>query len=157
MAAELILGQRYTPAELLPQAAPMLLLDAIAAYGPDWLTATVTVRHDSFLGSDHGVPGWAGIEYMAQTAAAWAGIEARQAGCSPGIALLLGTRRYRCDISHFPRAAVLDIDARLVMRDDQGLAAFDCEIRHGETVMATAQIKAYRPPDIHTFLKEQAR
>jgi len=157
MTAELILGVRYLPSDLLPQATPMLLLDGIRDYGQDWLTATVTVRSDSFLGSDHGVPGWAGIEYMAQTAAAWAGIEAHQAGRTPGIALLLGTRRYRCDISHFPLAAVLDIDARLVMRDDAGIAAFDCEIRHGETVMATAQIKAYRPPDIHTFLKEQAR
>ena len=157
MAAELTLGRAYTPAELLPQSGAMLLLDGIRDYGPDWLSATVTVRRDGYLCGAQGVPAWIGIEYMAQTAAAWAGIEPHQAGRRPGIALLLGSRRYRCDIDHFPLAATLDINARLVMRDDDGLAAFDCEIRLGETVMATAQIKAYRPLDIHIFLKEQAR
>ncbi|WP_293372021.1 hypothetical protein [Nevskia sp.] len=157
MAAELILGRAYTPADLLPQAGPMLLLDSIVGYGPDWLRASVNIRRDGFLCDEHGAPVWAGIEYMAQTAAAWAGIEPRQAGQTPGIALLLGTRRYRCTVSHFPLAARLDIEAGLMLRDDEGIAVFDCEIRSGETVMATAQIKAYRPPDIHTFLKEQAR
>lgn len=157
MAAELILGRAYTPAELLPQAAPMLLLETIRDYGPDWLSASLTIRQDSFLCDARGVPAWAGIEYMAQTAAAWAGIEARQAGRRPGVALLIGSRRYHCTVEHFPLATRLDIRAQLLMHDDDGLAAFDCEIRHGETVMATAQIKAYRPPDIHIFLKEQAR
>ncbi len=157
MAAELILGLAYTPAELLPQAPPMLLLDGITGYGQDWLSASVTVRRDGFLCDERGVPAWIGIEYMAQTAAALAGIESHQAGGQPGIALLIGTRRYRCGVDHFPLAATLETHLRLLFLDEQGIAAFDCEIRAGDQVMATARIKAYRPPDIHVFLKEQAR
>ncbi len=157
MAAELILGLAYTPAQLLPQTAPMLLLDGISDYGADWLTATVTIRRDSFLCDERGVPAWAGIEYIAQTAAAWAGIEAHQAGRRPGVALLIGTRRYRCAVERFLPTATLEIHAQLVMLDNDALAAFDCEIRTGKIVIATAQIKAYRPPDIQVFLKEQAR
>jgi predicted hotdog family 3-hydroxylacyl-ACP dehydratase len=53
----------------------MSLLDSIDDYGEDWLRSSLTVRPDSPSRVPGGVPGWAGIEYMAQAACALAGIE----------------------------------------------------------------------------------
>jgi predicted hotdog family 3-hydroxylacyl-ACP dehydratase len=148
----LLPGSRYTPAETLPHRAPMLLLDEIDDYGADWVRAIVRVRADSLLAGRDGVPAWAGIEYMAQTAAAWSGIEQLQRGLIPGIGFLLGTRRYNSRCTHFSLDWEMRITARLLLRDSSDLAIFDCAIEHNGQRVAWADIKAFRPQHIGEFM-----
>ena len=58
---------------------------------------------------DAGVPAWAGVEYMAQTIAAHAGVEARARGEPPAIGFLLGTRAYSTSVEKFPNGSKLTV------------------------------------------------
>jgi predicted hotdog family 3-hydroxylacyl-ACP dehydratase len=62
--------------ELVPHTPPMVLLDAVVAHGTDFVTCALTVRADApFVGPD-GVAALVSLEYMAQAAAAFAGLGA---------------------------------------------------------------------------------
>lgn len=156
MRAELHLGLRYTPAELVPHAGAMCLLDTVDAYGQDWIDTSVTIRPDSRFGDAHGVPAWVGLEFMAQTIAAWSGIEQVQAGVRPGIGLLVGTRHCAFEVDHFAHGWTLRLRAALLLRDEHDLAVFACSLQHDGAVLAQAQVKAYRPQDVEAFLRGEA-
>ena len=65
---------------LLPHSGRSVLLDRVVAREPDALTAEVTVRQDSLYLEDGTVGAWVGLEYMAQAAAALAGLDSREEG-----------------------------------------------------------------------------
>lgn len=146
-------GLRYAARDLLPHRDTLLLLDELDGYGADWICMRRRVRATEPSATQDGVPAWAGIEYMAQTAAAWGGIERLQRGLPVNIGFLLGTRRYQANVDFFPMDAELRIYARLVMRDEHQLAAFECEIEHNGVRLAWADIKAYRPENVDQFLE----
>lgn len=131
--------------ELLPHEPPMVLLDRALAYDESSLTAEVDIRPDSVLCAGDGVPGWVGIEYMAQAVAAHAGFKARLVGELPAVGYLLGTRSYKCSVSNFPIGATLSVHIESLFAE-MGLGAFACRIEMGGEV-ATATINVYQPPD----------
>lgn len=147
------LGQPYTVAELLPHGTDMVLLDRLRAYDEDSATCDVTIRPDSrFSDGERGVPGWVGIEYMAQTLCAYIGVVRRQAGKNIQIELLLGTRSYDCTRPYFAPGTTLRIHAELLMRNPDGVCAFACEITDGADRVAQSEIKAYAPDNIEDYL-----
>ena len=148
-------GMRYSAEQVLPQSEGMRLLDSIDGYGEDWIEARAKIRTECLVADPvHGVPGWFGLEYMAQAVAAYAGIQRVQAGERPSIGVLLGTREYRCELDHFPFGMVLRVRAEVVMRDEQGFAACNCSIHDGDVVVARAALKGYQPRDIHELLRK---
>ena len=144
-------GYTYHPAQVLPHAGSMLLLDEISAYGEDWLEAAVNIHERSAFAGAGGVPAWAGVEYMAQAVCAWSGIEQVQRGDRPTIGLLLGTRRYQSRLPLF--TGRLRVRAQMIWRDAADLGAFDCEISSAAGPLASAQLKVYRPRDVEKFLR----
>jgi predicted hotdog family 3-hydroxylacyl-ACP dehydratase len=114
-------------AELIPHSGKMVLLDRIIACDEHSLSAELTVRSDSLLGNDKAVPAWAGIEYMAQTIAAYAGVMAKKAGEPVKLGFLLGTRRYNSNVAEFKVGSRLTVRVKQVIQDDT-LGVFDCEI-----------------------------
>ncbi len=148
----LIPGQHYSVEQVLPHRGQLLLLDSIDDYGPDWVTAGVRIRNDSLLNEARGVPAWVGIEYMAQTAAAYGGIEQCQRGQQPSIGFLLGTRRYSATVPWFEPGWQLRVRAQILLRDSSDLAVFACEIHDNAGCLAQAEIKAYRPQDPEAVL-----
>ena len=66
---------------LLPHQAPMLLLDRLCAADAQQARCETRIgaRHALLLDGEGNLPGWVGIELMAQTIAAWAGM---QGGCA---------------------------------------------------------------------------
>ncbi len=129
--------------ELLPHDPPMVLLDRVVNYTEAGLIAEVDISDETMFCSDGGVPGWVGIEYMAQAVAAHAGYKARLDGGSPEIGYLLGTRAYKSTISHFPVGATLRVHIEALFVE-VGLGAFECRIDMADTV-ATAKINVYQP------------
>ena len=129
--------------ELLPHDPPMVLLDRIVNYGESTLTAEVDVGQDSMLCGDDGVPGWVGIEYMAQAVAAHAGFQARLEDKEPTIGYLLGTRAYKITVPVFPIGATLSIHIESLFVE-MGLGAFACRIDMDGPV-ASATINVYQP------------
>ena len=67
----------YPIDELVPHSGTMSLLDKVVEYGEDWLTAEVTISPETLFLTNDAVPAWVGVEYMAQTIAAFAGILAK--------------------------------------------------------------------------------
>lgn len=144
----------YRVAELLPHGAAMVLLDRLLACDADSATCELTIRADSrFSQAGRGVPGWVGVEYMAQTLCAYIGAVRRQAGQSIQIELLLGTRAYDCARPWFTPGTTLTVRAELLMRSADGVCAFACRIQQGADTVAQAEIKAYAPDDIEDYLK----
>jgi predicted hotdog family 3-hydroxylacyl-ACP dehydratase len=111
------------------------------------------VPADAVFGDAAGVPAWVGVEYMAQTVAAWAGCRARERGAEPSIGFLLGTRRYQAEIERFPAGAVLRVEARCELMGDNGLGMFACRILQQEQVLASANISVFEPPDAAAYLE----
>lgn len=131
-------------ADLIPHSGSMVLLDRIVDYDDQGLTAELVVRADGLLGDDESVPAWAGIEYMAQAIAAFAGMMATQAGEPIRLGFLLGTRRYHSNVAAFKVGASLTIRVEKIMQDDN-LGVFDCRIQ-GTDVEVTANLNVYQPP-----------
>ena len=123
----------------------MVLLDRIVSYEEETLLAEVDISEDSMLCAEGGVPGWVGIEYMAQAVAAHAGVQARLRGESPEIGYLLGTRSYKCALPAFPVGQTLRIYIESLFVE-MGLGAFACRIEMDETI-ASANINVYQPTD----------
>lgn len=149
--------------ELLPHRPPMVLIDEVESFDPEAkvLTAKVTITPEQifYFGEDEGVPNWVAIEYMAQTSAALAGCYDRHVApdrpARPG--LLLGTRKLDLRLARFEAGRTYHVTASNAFWDADA-AAFECTVRDETgTVVATATLNAYRPPDLEDFLKEQAK
>lgn len=136
----------------------MLLLDRLLDYGPEQVTCGLTIRADTlFCETGRGVPAWVGVEYMAQTAGVYSGVNDRLADRLPAVCLLLGARSYKAATPYFAVGSALRIVTTLVLRDDDDLAAFQCTIHSRldaeETLVATGDIKAYRPRDLAAVVR----
>ena len=146
--------------QILPHEGRMLLLDELLHQHDDGITTALTIRADSVLCDGvTGVPAWVGMEYMAQTACAYSGVDQARLGEAASISLLLGTRSYRANVPAFALGARLMISAHLQMRDDDNLAVFACSIRDATTQaeLATGDIKAIRPASLQVLIEEQRR
>ena len=131
-------------AELIPHSGKMVFLDRIIHCDNNSLSAELVVRDDALLGNDKTVPAWAGIEYMAQAIAAYAGVMAKRAGEPVKPGFLLGTRRYNSNVAEFKAGSTLTVRVEKIIQDDN-LAAFECELQ-GDSVYVTANLNVYQPP-----------
>ena len=147
--------------ELLPHRPPMVLIDAVESFDAEAkrLVARVTIGENQLFFDGQGVPNWAAIEYMAQTAAALVGYYDKHVApgqpARPG--LLLGTRKLDLKLERFEAGKTYHVVAENAFSDSDA-ASFVCRIEDdtGATV-ATANLNAYRPPDMEQFLKEQVK
>jgi predicted hotdog family 3-hydroxylacyl-ACP dehydratase len=130
-------------ADLIPHSGDMVWLDRIVDCDEQGLTAELVVRGDGLLSNGPTVPAWAGIEYMAQTIAAYVGVKAKQAKEPIRLGFLLGTRFYNSNVAAFKVGAMLTIRVEKIIQDD-GLGVFECRIL-GEGVDITANLNVYQP------------
>jgi predicted hotdog family 3-hydroxylacyl-ACP dehydratase len=143
-------------ADLLPHRAPMILLDRVLLCGPGFLEAEVSVRAESLFVNDGRVPAWVGVEYMAQTCACFAGMEARGRGELARVGFLLGTRDYRTRVVGFEVGASLRVRARPVHREDGGLSVVECQIWRAERELPIVQatLTVYEVADLGAYLEQ---
>lgn len=141
-------------AELLPHAGDMILIDEIESFDEEQIHTRVTVRPGGlFNRPDGSLPAWVGIELMAQSVAAYAGCRAREQGKPVELGFLLGTRKFQCDVEHFPADAQLRIHALRSLEDENGMGVFECHL-HGPGIHATARLNVFRPPNAAGYLAE---
>lgn len=144
----------FPPLEtLVPHRETMLLIDEVAScdYGKGELVAAFSARRGW-------CENWAAIEYMAQGAAALAGIADRQEGWqgAPRPGFLLGTRKLELDFERFEPGRRYTVHVQNAFRDADA-ASFVCEIFDGEKRVAAATLNAYRPPDVGAFLSAASK
>ena len=135
-------------AELLPHQAPMLLLDRLLDYRGQRVRCETRVgaRHGLLIDEQGNLPAWVGLELMAQTIAAWAGMRGRERGEPVRIGMLLGSRQYRCQVPAFAAGELLVIEAECLL-EDGGMASFECRILRGDEPCAEARLSTYLPGD----------
>lgn len=142
-------------AEVVPHAGAMRLIDELLQADDTMCVARATVRATQLFVDEAGMPGWVGIEYMAQTIAAWAGVRERAAGRAPGIGFLLGSRRYSCDVAAFPAGSELTISVQAELTGDNGLGMFACTLALDGREVARANVSVFQPADAQAFLQGQ--
>lgn len=128
-------------AELLPHRGHAVMLDAVLEHSENHTVARVCITrmHPLFV-AGQGVPVWAGIEFMAQAAAAHAGLNNRRSGGTPRIGMLLGTRRYQAHTDYFAENMQLEVRAQREFGDNQGVGACRCHISHNGQILASATL-----------------
>lgn len=133
-------------ASLVPHAAPMLLLDRLCEATATTARCEVRVGETLalFLRDDGALPGWVGIELMAQTVAAWSGYQGHLRQEEPQIGLLLGARKYQCHLARLPAGSLLTIDCEQLLQDG-ALASFQCYLRCEGELVAEARLSTIQP------------
>lgn len=145
----------YPIAELLPHAAPMILLDAVIEYDATALRARVEITASSVFATADGVPSYVGLEYMAQACGAHAGALAREAGAPVRVGFLLGTRQYRAHRPHFRVGDRLTVSVQLAYSDSE-MGSFACRIEAEDALAAEAQLNVIQPREGHPMLQRKA-
>lgn len=141
-------------APLVPHARGMCLLTQLIAAGDATAIAiaeTLTRRDDLFAESE-GIPAWVGVEWLAQTVAAWAGFRARASGEAPAPGLLLGAKRYKAHVPVFAFDQRIQIRVNIDFVADNGVTQINGELRaigegadnHGPP-LAQGSLTLYRP------------
>jgi predicted hotdog family 3-hydroxylacyl-ACP dehydratase len=132
--------------ELIPHGPPMLLLDRIVAFTPEEsVTCEVRIREDATFVEDGGVPAVVGIEYMAQSVAAFAGLTARADGKGVRIGLLLGCRELTLATDSFAIGDTLTVSVRRTWGESD-LGSFFCKVQRGDETLATGTLTVYQGP-----------
>ncbi|NBA94011.1 hotdog family protein [Pseudomonas sp. R5(2019)] len=133
-------------AELVPHSGDMILIDAVESFDQDQVCTHVTVRPGGpFSRPDGSLPAWIGVELMAQSVAAFAGCRARSKGEPVQLGFLLGTRKFECNVEHFPVGTELSIHAQRSLEDDNGMGVFECRLS-GPGIEAQARLNVFSPP-----------
>lgn len=147
--------EQYKIADVIPHSSPMVLLDHIIEQHGDELSAEITISENSrFFESEYGgVPGWVGIEYMAQAIAALAGIHSKQKNEAIKLGFLLGTRKYNMPGKIFEVGETYQINVKQLYMDDSGLASFDCQILNGDLLCVQAKLNVFETDDAQQILE----
>jgi predicted hotdog family 3-hydroxylacyl-ACP dehydratase len=144
--------------ELIAHRGTMRMLDRVVAFDKDHVVASYAIPDKAWFADDKGaMPAWIGIELMAQAIGAHVGLMAHATGKPPKRGVLLGTRQYQATRPSFTPREPLEIEARLSFRDDSGLGAYDCMIRQGGKLLATAMLKVFEPEDFESFLRDNRK
>ncbi|AQS38479.1 putative 3-hydroxylacyl-(acyl carrier protein) dehydratase [Shewanella psychrophila] len=143
-------------ADVIPHRDPMILIDRLISHETDSLLTQVDIDELSpyFDTELNGVPNYVGIEYMAQSIAALAGVEAKSRGDIIRVGFLLGTRKLQMHIPHYQLGKSYQTRVTRLYQEESGLAVFDCQIFHQETLVATANVNVFQPQDIKNYISE---
>lgn len=148
---------RFSIEQLIPHDHPMILVDSPVSADETSLTVTVTIRDDNlFYDKDsNAIPGWVGMEMMAQTIAAYAGYQALCVNEPVKVGFLLGTRKYQTCQPFFALGNQYQITVEKLYQEDNGLGAFKCTMTQDAEDVASANINVFSPPNVDEFLQQE--
>ena len=141
--------------QLLPHSGDMVLIDKLIEYGSDYGVSTVRVASTSkfFEENINGIHAAIGLEWMAQTIAAIAGVKALQNNRPVQVGFLLGTRMYEPAKNVFAIDEEYVIHVKQLFREENGLGAFQCSIHEGDNLIAESKLNVFAPDNVEKFLK----
>jgi predicted hotdog family 3-hydroxylacyl-ACP dehydratase len=140
--------------DVLPHRGTMRLLNEIVFCTDDALAAHAMVDSGAWYRDAQGaMPAWIGIELMAQAIAAHVGLIAMRAGARARPGVLLGASRYEAHESAFPPGAQLRVEAKELLKTEQGHGAYECTIATAGRCLAQAVVKVFQPTDFQAFIE----
>ena len=146
----------YTIEQVLAHDAPMILIDSLTDYNADSASCAVTItEHSPFYNAAiAGVPSYIGVEYMAQSIAAYAGALAKDKQQATKIGFLIGSRKYQTHHSVFKKDHTLAVKVHKLYQEESGLSVFDCRIEANDALLCEAKINVFQPEDPLEFIRE---
>ena len=146
-------------AEFIPHRDPMILISQLLEYSQDSLLTQTDLSTASpyFDPRLNGVPNYVGIEYMAQSIAALAGVEAHLRNDIIRVGFLLGSRKLKMHISQFKLGQSYQTKVTRLYQEESGLAVFDCQILHNQEVVAEANVNVFQPQDTQAYIADAAQ
>jgi len=134
----------------------MILIGGLKEYTNDSAVCWLDITENSafFQPENQGVPAYIGIEYMAQSIAAFAGANALENGEEIKVGFLLGSRKYEQSQNYFPSGSHLEVNIVELHKEDSGLGVYSCKITCEDKVVANAQVNVFLPEDTQAFVKE---
>lgn len=132
---------------LVPQRAPMLMVDALLDVGPESGRTCLTIRHGNYFLDEDGRMEEAGIlEHIAQSASAVAGHHAVAAGAaSPPVGYIGEIRKFKCH--RLPREGETLHTTITLGAEAGGVTLLRGETRAGNALVADTQMKIYLPTE----------
>lgn len=139
----------------IPHEPPMRLVDTIEAYTDKSVTTATQITPEvAFYDSDaEGVPTWVGLEYMAQTAAAWVGLNDERCGRPVEPAFLVSSRQYRATQPFFPKGERLLTHVKVELVEGEIVSFSGRIVNTAGEQCAEAVFTAYRPDDVQDYLR----
>ena len=131
-------------AELVPHEPPLRLVDAMVQASAAHAVCTYTPRAGAPFATAAGVEAVVCLEYMAQSVAAFAGLEGRALGEPVRIGYLLGCRNMALHRAFLRLDEPLRIEVRRVW-GDSALGNFACMVHDGDGLVAEAQLTVAQP------------
>lgn len=135
------------PQAYLPHRPPMVLLDQVLSADDSSAAAAVSLsspRLQPFLQPDGTLPGWFGLEIMAQTVGIWAGMVRRHEGLPPpAVGFILSCRAFHCAGPDIPAGCTLQCEVRLLMQDGN-FASFDCTLQQNGREFAQGRLSLFQ-------------
>lgn len=147
MTASSNLGTCPPLADLLPHAPAMIFLERIVEYGPESIVCEVIPGTRDADYAEHGMlPTAMGVEYMAQTVAAYAGLHS-ETEARGRVGYVIAVRALTLTVPHFEPGQVLAVHAHRQWGEDR-IARFKTSIECEGQQLAAAFLSVYRPdPD----------
>lgn len=137
--------------ELIRHRNEMQLIERLLEASDEDAVSELRIGADSsFYLPGLGVPAYVGVEYMAQTIAAYDGAMQLRLGSKPGLGFLLGTRRFKSDRDYYVAGDHITVRVTSVFNDGE-MASFECSLSVNSAESATASLNVYRPNDEADF------
>lgn len=141
---------------LIPHKLSMRFIDRVVEEIEGGIVTAARPDASAWYADEKGsMPAWIGIELMAQSISAWAGLNAWRAGLPPIIGFLIGTREYRSLRPSFTASEELLIEVRKIFYESKGLAAFECLIRVDSIIIAEATLKVFNTENYESALNPE--
>jgi len=129
---------------LIPHRGAMLLLDTVLASSSDEIVCRARVREGNlFLRGQH-MRSVVCLEYMAQAVAAFAGLQATEAG-PPRVGYLIAATRMTLNQPSLCLGDEIDVLAKRVW-GDSALGKFACSVTLRDATVAEAMVSVFQPP-----------
>ena len=141
--------------ELVPHRGDMSWLSRIVHMDANTAVAEADIRVGMFFLREYRLDVWIGVEFMAQTVAAWAGHRSHREGRSVVIGMLVGSRQYQAHCQYFSVGQTLRIESQLELLAENGLGIFECKISVDGILAASARLSVFEQPDAASFLQIQ--
>lgn len=133
-------------AELLPHAAPMILLDAVTRADKTRVECSVLLsERDPFMVQGQ-LRSVVCLEYMAQAVGAFVGLERRARGLRPQIGYIVGVRSLAFNRAFLEVGNRLSVCAEMTWNDLE-TATFNATVECAGQQVAQGQITVYQPAD----------
>ena len=130
--------------DLVPHRPPMSLLDEVLSCSEQVVRCAVTIRTDDLFVEEGSVDAVLALEYMAQCAAVYGGLQRRAEGLPVKVGFLVGCPQMTLSRARFDVGTRLIVESTVVWTTEEGMAIFDTRVLDGDDEVAAAKLYVYQ-------------